>query len=166
MIKFLQQFEYRFLPTFLFIVLPILWCISNYELFYLLNDEIIFDCVLLLLVIYINWLLSSMNFNSYLDDQEHSVKISIFIIYYLVTSRYFLLRKKKYDDVSLIEVFEYLNKIQNDIFEQYTTKVYSNIVNDIKDRLLYKLRTIVSMKRVELVQSIKHSYRDKLFILI
>lgn len=166
MIKFIQQVEYKFLPTFLFIVFPILWSISNYELFYLLNDEIIFDCVLLFLVIYINSLLSSMNFKSYLDDQEHSIKISTFILYYLVTSRYFLLRKKKYDDASLIIVIEYLNKIQKSIFEQYTTKVYSNIVNDIKDHLLYKLRTIVSMKRVELVQSIKHSYKDKLFILI
>lgn len=166
MFRFLQGLEYRFLPTFLFTVFPILWVISNYELFYLLNDEIIFDCVLLLLVIYINFLLSTMNLKSYIDEQEQSVKISIFIVYYLVTSRYFLLRKKKYDDASLIVVIDSLDKLQNNIFEQYTSRVYNNILNDIKDHLVYKLRTIVSMKRIELVQSIKHSYKDKLFILI
>lgn len=164
--KLLQRLEYNFIPSFILVLFPILWVISNYEIFYLLNDEIIFDTVLLLLVIYINSLLSSSNFKSHLEEQEQFHKLSVFILYYLVTSRYFILRKKKYENANLIMVINYLDQVQGSIFNRYSSKVYVNIVNDIKDHLLYKLRTIVSMKRIELVSSIKHSYKDKLFILI
>lgn len=163
---FLRKLEYKFIPSFFIILFPILWVISNYELFYLLNDEIIFDIVLLILVVYINSLISNTNFNSYLEEQQQFNRLTNFILYYLVTSRYLILRKKKYESVHLIEVIHYLNQHQPTVLKEYTDKVYMNIVTDIKDLVVYKLRTIVTMKRIELVQSIKHSYKDKLFILI
>lgn len=164
--KFLTKIEFNFIPSFILIVFPSLWVISNYEIIYLLNDEIIFDCVLLLLVIYVNSLLSTSNLKSTLDAQEQFHKLSIFILYYLITSRYFLLRKKKYELSNLLVIFSHLDNLQPIIFKQYTAKVHANVVNDIKDHLLIKLRSIVSMKRVELITSIQDSYKDKLFILI
>lgn len=164
--KLATKIEFNFIPSFILILFPFIWVISNYEIIYLLNDEIIFDCVLLLLVIYVNSLLSSTNFKSTLDTQEQFYKLSIFILYYLITSRYFLLRKKKYELSNLLIIFSHLDSLQPAIFKQYTSKVHANIVNDIKDHLLIKLRSIVSMKRVELITSIQDSYKDKLFILI
>lgn len=164
--KLLQRIEFNFMPSFILIMLPLLWFIYNYELVYLLNDEIIFDCVLLLLVIYINSLLSTSNLKVNFEEQKQFCKLSIFILYYLVTFRYLVLRKKKHEQSNLIAIVRYLDGLQSDVFSKYTSKVYSNIINDIKDHLLYKLRTIISMKRVELVHSVQHSYREKLFILI
>lgn len=164
--SFLKRFEYGFVPSFIFVLLPIFWVTFNYELFYLLNDEIIFDFVLLLLVLYLNSLISNTNFNSYIEEQQQLNHLTNFILYYLVTSRYFILRKKKYESVYLIQVLDYLSNHQLPVLTKYTNKVYTNIIRDIKDLAVYKLRVIVTMKRSELVQSIKHSYKDKLFILI
>lgn len=162
-LKFIGQ---KFIPSVIWITFPILWATYNYELFYLLNDEVIFDGVLFLILLALHTVNSSSNFKSDWEFRSQSVGTLTFIFYYLITSRYLILRQKKYQGVNFIELIRSLDHIQSVIFDSYTTEVHKDTINLVKDKFVAKLNAILIMKHTELVRLVKQSYSKKLFVLI
>lgn len=158
--------EYKFIPFWFLGCLVLLGAVVNFDYYYLLNDEIIFDFVLFSLVVYVARLISFTNYLPSLLRQEKSIQLSIFIQYYLVTYRYLLLRKKKLFNLHLISILDKLIHSSSSLFANYSTVSNSNISTSIQDRYLYKLRTILQMKRYNIANVMKDSYKSNLFILI
>lgn len=164
--KLFNLIEYKSISIYLTFYLVLLGFFYNLDLYYILNDEIIFDFVLFGLVWYINKLINSTNYLSSVVDQTKAVQLSIFIQYYLVSYRYFLLRKKKLISLSLIQVLSHLTKHSDQFFSKYIKIAHANISISIQDKYLYKLRSILMLKRHNIGASMKDSYRSNLLISI
>lgn len=151
-------------PTVLFIFL-IIYLFGYFNFNFLLNDEIIFDFVIFVLILYLSKLLSNLNYTSTRQAEDYLIRIARYILYYLVSFRSFLVRRKKDQDCKFIQFISYLEKESTNIFNYYIDRVNFNMINHIKRNLSFRLQIIVSLKRVELMKLFEISYRNKLFIL-
>jgi hypothetical protein len=167
MIQRNQLFFYldRLIQPSIFIVLFLSYYFGYLNINYLLNDEIIFDLVLLTLILFIHQSLSRANYKSTREDEDRLIQLTRYILYYLVTFRYFLIRKKKDQDRQLIQLTSYIERESSSVFDHYIDRVHSNMINQIRRNLYFRLRIISNVKRVELLKSIESSYKNKLFIL-
>lgn len=162
----MRRLDFVSFSMFMLISLIVTEFVYNRDLYFILNDEVIFDIVLLVLVFYVHYLLSTNNYSFLLNQQLYKVKRNIFMLYNLITSRYFIYRKKIFNDSNLIVIFNFLQKTQHAILQHYLNVTLDNVIYNIKSFINFRLKFIIDTKSVNLRNLLKISYLSKFFIFI
>ena len=162
--KFTNYFELFLNKLFMKVIILfiILFCINS-ELVYLLNDEIIFDFVLISLLLFINNIFSNKNFVSNYTTQQELINLYIFIYFYLKNWNYFLLRKKKLEKIILIL---FLTKIQHNLsnlLNIFVNSINQYMINEVITITYKKYIFLTLYKKLNLNQAILNSFKTKLF---
>lgn len=162
--KLIHYFDF-FISKLFFKIIIIFFVLFfiNSELVYLLNDEAIFDFVLISLLLFINKIFKNKNFISDYNSQEELINLYIFIYFYLKNWNYFILRKKKLEKIVLIL---FLIKIRTNLFNLLTSfirSIDSYMINEVLLITYKKYIFLTLYKQLNLTQSNLNSFKTKLF---
>lgn len=162
--KLTNYFEFFLNKLFMkVIVLCIILVFINSELMYLLNDEIIFDFVLISLLLFINKIFSNKNFISNYTTQQELINLYIFIYFYLKNWNYFLLRKKKLEKIILILFLINIQKNLFNILTLFVNSINQYMINEVITITYKKYIFLTLYKKLNLNQAILNSFKTKLF---
>lgn len=162
----LKLVDYLSAPIYGFIILIILHLLCKYDLPFLMNDEIIFDLVLIGLLVFGNNLITRTNIKTSVYQEVDNLKTMNFLFYNLIVSRCLVYRVKKFNAVSFLFVANYLNGFQPEILEGCASLVFNNVTLSSKSILSSKLSASIYLKNFILKNLLKLSLNNKLFNLV
>lgn len=164
MLKLIQQFDYLFQKNFikLISIVFIIYLIS-FEFIFLLNDELIFDSVLISLLLFINKTFSNKNYIAEHANQIENKNLYIFIFSYLKNWNYFIIRKKKLEKLVLISFLNLIQQKLINILNSFFSNINNYITNEIYLITRKKYYFLIIYKQINLIQATLNSFKTKLF---
>lgn len=164
MLKLIQQFDYLFQKNFikLISIVFIIYLIS-FEFIFLLNDELIFDFVLISLLLFINKTFSNKNYSAEHANQIENKNLYIFIFSYLKNWNYFIIRKKKLEKLVLISFLNLIQQKLINILNSFFSNINNYITNEIYLITRKKYYFLIIYKQINLIQATLNSFKTKLF---
>ena len=144
------------------IILILVHFIYKYDLCFLINDEIIFDLILIGLLLAINNFLTESNTKELVASETNTIMTLSLLFHNLLTLRYLIYRSKKIYEVNMVHIIKYLNSIQSSIFHNCAGLSYYNVLISFKNVLVQKLNTSVNLKNTNLMNLLKFFLDNKL----
>jgi len=158
--------DYLHVPMYGVIILITFHLLYKYDLPFIMNDEIIFDLVLIGLLASGNKLITRTNIKESVYQEMDNLKTMYFLFYNLIVSRCVVYRAKRFNVVSLILIVNYLNSLQPEILQSCASLIFYNVIVSSKNMLSSKLSASVYLKNFTLKNLLKLSFDNKLFNLV